>query len=80
MKGTITTKTSGLNYVINTMIELKDLAFALLPVSVKLHTNEIWQKGQVNMDLKYVLSKPKNKGRKKHDLLIPTRCRHRLRF
>lgn len=32
------------------------------------------------MDLKYVLSKPKNKGRKKHDLLIPTRCRHRLRF
>lgn len=41
MKGTITTKTSGLNYVINTMIELKDLAFALLPVSVKLYTNEI---------------------------------------
>lgn len=41
MKGTITTKTSGLNYVINTMIELKDLSFALLPVSVKLYTNEI---------------------------------------
>lgn len=41
MKGTITTKTSGLNYVINTMIELNDLAFALLPVSVKLYTNEI---------------------------------------
>lgn len=42
MKVTITTKTSGLNYVINTiMIELKDLAFALLPVSVKLYTNEI---------------------------------------
>lgn len=41
MKGTITTKTSGLNYAINTMIESKYLAFALLPVSVKLYTNEI---------------------------------------
>lgn len=42
MKGTITTKTSGLNnYIIDTTTELKDLAFALLPVSVKLYTNEM---------------------------------------
>lgn len=41
MKETITTKNSGLNYIINTMIALKDLAFALLPGSVKLFTIEM---------------------------------------
>lgn len=32
------------------------------------------------MDLKYVLSKFKDKGRKKYDLFIFMRCRYRLCF
>lgn len=42
MKGIIIIKIFGLNYVINIMIELKDLVFVLLFVLVKFYINEIW--------------------------------------